>query len=90
MERFDVWTVMYQKLDGKLAICNFVRLVDALKKVDELSHAVISELKNKRKALHAVVIGNHKHLIIKGFCDDHEETAIIKVVQSILCVPDAE
>lgn len=90
MERFDVWTVMYQKLDGKLAICNFVRLVDALKKVDELSHAVISELKNKKKASYAVVIGNHKHLIIKGFCDDHEETAIIKVVQSILCVPDAE
>lgn len=90
MERFDVWTVMYQKLDGKLAICNFVRLVDALKKVDELSHAVISELKNKKKASQAVVIGNHKHLVIKGFCDDHEETAIIKVVPSRLCVPDVE
>lgn len=90
MEKFDVWTVMYQKMDGRLAICNFVSLVDALKKVDELKDALIHSLHHERKAIGAMVIGNHKHLVIKGLYEDEDrkETAIIKIVPSKLCVPD--
>ena len=68
----------------------FVRLVDALKKVDELKMDVIRLLQTERKALAAMVTGDHKHMVIRGLYEDKEETAIIKIVSSKLCVPDVK
>ena len=47
MNKMDVYTVMYQKVDGKLSICNFVAVCDAIKKVDELKDSIVESLKKR-------------------------------------------
>lgn len=42
--KWSVWTVMYQRLDGKLSICNYADMNDAIKRVDSLKDDVVRQL----------------------------------------------
>lgn len=86
MSKMDVYTVMYQKVDGKLSICNFVAVCDAIKKVDELKDSILESLKKECDAV--IVLGNHREFVITGITGDGQKKAIVKIVPSALCVPN--
>ena len=78
-EKYNIWTVMFQKFDGKISICNYISMDDAIRKVDELKNAAIKAL--QRETDTAIVLGNHKEFVIK---------TIIKIVSTNLCFPENE
>lgn len=82
--KLSVWTVMYQRLDGKLSICNYADMNDAIKKVDSLKDDVRQLQKDFDMAL---VVGNHREFVITGYKEDKQVKAIIKIVPSNLCSP---
>ena len=82
--KLSVWTVMYQRLDGKLSICNYADMNDAIKKVDSLKDDVRQLQKDFDMAL---VVGNHREFVITGYKEDKQVKAIIKIVPSNLCLP---
>ena len=83
--KLSVWTVMYQRLDGKLSICNYADMNDAIKKVDNLKDDVVRQLQKDFDM--ALVIGNHREFVITGYKGDKQVKAIIKIVPSNLCLP---
>ena len=83
--KLSVWTVMYQRLDGKLSICNYADMNDAIKKVDSLKDEVVRQLQKDFDM--ALVVGNHREFVITGYKEDKQVKAIIKIVPSNLCLP---
>ena len=83
--KLSVWTVMYQRLDGKLSICNYADMNDAIKRVDSLKDDVVRQLQKDFDM--ALVVGNHKEFVIIGYKEDKQVKAIIKIVPSNLCLP---
>jgi hypothetical protein len=83
--KWSVWTVMYQRLDGKLSICNYADMNDAIKRVDSLKDDVVRQLQKDFDM--ALVVGNHREFVIIGYKEDKQVKAIIKIVPSNLCLP---
>lgn len=83
--KLSVWTVMYQRLDGKLSICNYADMNDAIKRVDSLKDDVVCQLQKDFDM--ALVVGNHREFVIIGYKEDKQVKAIIKIVPSNLCLP---
>lgn len=83
--KLSVWTVMYQRVDGKLTICNYADMNDAIEKVDMLKDEVIRQLQKDFDM--ALVVGNHREFVITGYKEDKQVKAIIKIVPSNLCLP---
>lgn len=83
--KVNVWTVLYQRLDGKLSICNYADMNDAIKQVDNLKDDVVHQLQKDFDM--ALVVGNHREFVITGYKGDKQVKAIIKIVPSNLCLP---
>ena len=87
-EKYNIWTVMFQKFDGKISICNYISMDDAIRKVDELKNAAIKAL--QRETDTAIVLGNHKEFVIMGYKREQQLKTIIKIGSTNLCFPENE